>query len=439
MAKLRAGVSSVNITPPIGIDLTGFAGRPSPAVGVHDDLHAKCLALEADGVRVGIVTVDLLGLDRDIVERVREGAEREAGVPRSNLMLNASHTHSGPATISLKGLGERDELYVEELVRKLIGAVKMAFDRLRPARIGFGRGEARIGVNRRQRLRDRTVIGRNPEGPVDTTIYLIRVDDDRGKPMAILFSHAVHPVVLGAKNLLFSADYPGYAVRLVESVEGCVAMFAQGCCGDVNPEVVGGTFEDARRIGTILGAHAIGVAEAVRTSEEAELKCEREVLKLPLQDPPSPEEAGRLVERYKRELREAIERGENRGQIMVREGMVRWAEEVKRLAEEGVKGLTCDFEIQAIQLSEEAAIIGMAGEVFVDYQLHIRSRSPYPFTMVLGYTNGCIGYVPTEGAYPEGGYEVEVAYKYYGTLMLRPESDRIIREGALSLLRGMRG
>lgn len=438
MGKLRAGVSSVNITPPIGIDLTGFAGRPSPAVGVHDDLYAKCLALEAYGVRVGIVTADLLGLDQDIVERVREGVERAGLLPGSNLMINASHTHSGPATITLKGLGERDELYAEELVRKLIGAVRMAFDRLRPARIGFGKGEARIGVNRRQRLKDRTVIGRNPEGPVDPTIYLIRVDDETGGPMAILFSHAVHPVVLGAKNLLFSADYPGYAMRLVESVEGCVAMFAQGCCGDVNPVVVGGTFEDAKRIGMILGAHAIGVAEAIRTSDEAELRCVSEVLKLPLQDPPSPEEAGKLVERYERELREAIKRGENRGQIMVRKGMVSWAEEVRRLAEEGAKGLTRDFEIQAIQLSEEGAIVGMPGELFVDYQLHIRDESPYPFTMILGYTNGCIGYVPTEAAYSEGGYEVEIAHRYYGTLMLRPEADRMIREGALRLLERMR-
>ena len=440
MAKLYAGVSAVNITPPVGIDLTGFAGRPSPAIGIHDDLYAKCLVMDDGTEKIGILTMDLLGLDSDIVERVREEVEDKLGVPSRCLMLSTSHTHSGPATISLRGLGKRDAVYVEELTRKLIGAVKMAFDSVRPAKVGFGTGQVQIGINRRQRLKTGAMaIGQNPSGPVAPYVDVMRVDDESGRPMAVLFSHAAHPVVLGGKNLLVSADYPGYAMRLVERIEGCVAMFAQGCCGDVNSNPVGRTFEDARRLGTILGGHTIGVAESIRCSDDdVRLKAISRKIELPLQDPLPPEETSRLVIEYRERLEEAKRRGEHRGQIYLHEGMLGWAEDMDKLASSGKTGLTKGFEIQAIRITERAVILGMAGEVFVDYQIDLKRRSPYEMTMVFAYTNGCIGYVPTADAYPEGGYEVDMAYKYYGTLMLKPESDGIIRDEALKMLREMR-
>ncbi len=125
--ETKAGVAVANITPPVGVDMTGFGGRPSGAIGIHDDIFAKVLVLDDGNQQLVIVTSDLLSLDFDLVQRIRELIEANIGIPPENVMLNSSHTHSGPATITLRGLGERDEDYVDVLVKKIAGATQEAY------------------------------------------------------------------------------------------------------------------------------------------------------------------------------------------------------------------------------------------------------------------------------------------------------------------------
>jgi len=434
-AKFKAGIAVANITPPVGIDMTGFGGRPSGAVGIHDEIFAKALVLDDGNQQLVIVTSDLLGLDFDLVKQIRELIKTKAGIPPENVMLNSSHTHSGPATITLRGLGNRDEAYVDVLVKKIAGATKEARDKLTDAKLGYGRGKVQIGVNRRQKRDDGSMtLGINPDGPIAPYVDVVRIDDAENKPMAIFFSHAAHPVVLGGSNVLISADYPGYAMRVIELVEsGSVAMFAQGCCGNINSNPVGRTFEDARRLGAILGAAVIGTAEQIKTQSDIQLRCRSRMIDLPLQDPLSESEAQLFVERYQSELADLKARGEGRPRTYMAEGMLEWAQDMLKLAKEP-KPYTQAFEVHAMRLGN-VTIVGLPGEVFVDLALEIDSRSPHQQTIVLGYTNGCIGYVPNEESYPEGGYEVSGAYRYYGTLMLKPETDRQIRDATVELLK----
>ncbi|MBM3239171.1 hypothetical protein FJZ31_22990 [Candidatus Poribacteria bacterium] len=444
--KLKAGVAVANITPPVGVDMTGFGGRPSGAIGIHDDIFAKVLVLDDGNQQLAIVTSDLLSLDFDLVKRIRDLIEANIGIPPENVMLSSSHTHSGPATIILRGLGKRDEDYVDVLVKKIAGATQEAYNRRMDAKLGFGRTQVQIGVNRRQRLGDgNTVLGVNPDGPVAPYVDVVRVDNAEGKPIAIFFSHAAHPVVLGGSNVLISADYPGYAMRLVAQVEvGSVAMFGQGCCGNINSNPVGGTFEDARRLGTILGAAVIGAAEQIKTISDIVLQSRSRIIALPLQEPLEVSEAEALVERYQKELSDLKARGEGRPRTYMAQGILEWAQDMLKLVKEPKpyppltppKEGTQAFEIQAMQLGD-VAIVALTGEVFVELALEIDARSPSRQTIVLGYTNGCIGYVPNEEAYPYGGYEVSSAYRYYGTLMLKPETDRQIRNAAVELLTNM--
>jgi hypothetical protein len=300
--------------------------------------------------------------------------------------------------------------------------------------LGFGRTQVQIGVNRRQKRDDGNILlGVNPDGPVAPYVDVVRVDNTENKPIAIFFSHAAHPVVLGGSNVLISADYPGYAMRLVEQVEaGSVAMFGQGCCGNINSNPVGGTFEDARRLGTILGAAVIGEAEKIKTDGDVVLQSRSKIIDLPLQEPLEVSEAEALVERYQKELSDLKARGVGRPHTYMAQAILEWAQDMLKLAKDP-KPYTQTFEIQAMQLGN-VAIVALTGEVFVELALEIDARSPYQQTIVLGYTNGCIGYVPNEEAYPHGGYEVSSAYRYYGTLMLKPESDRQIRNAAVELL-----
>ncbi|MBI4531197.1 MAG: neutral/alkaline non-lysosomal ceramidase N-terminal domain-containing protein, partial [Candidatus Latescibacteria bacterium] len=375
----------------------------------------------------------------DLVGKIRDLVQQQAGIPPTQLLLNSSHTHFGPGTILFRGMGTRDEAYLDVLVRQIVGAVRMAVDRLAPARLGVGRGSVRIGINRREKRPDGVILGKNPEGKVAPYVDVLRVDRGDGSLLALLFAHATHPVTLGGKCLLVTADFPGYAMRFVERwmLEGGVALFAQGCCGDVNPEIVGGTFSDVERSGTALGAAVVGTAAQITTSEEIELRVATRQLTLPLQDPPPIEEAERILEEYQKKLDESKTTGKEWGWVRHDLGMVEWAQDVLHLSRRGTMGLTQEFTIQGIRMND-TAIVAMDGEVFVDYALDFDARSLFRQTIVLGYSNGCIGYIPTEEAYAEGGYEVDSAYRYYGTLMIAMESDRMIREAAMDLLQELR-
>ncbi|MEW6360178.1 MAG: neutral/alkaline non-lysosomal ceramidase N-terminal domain-containing protein [Planctomycetota bacterium] len=435
---LKAGVSKVNITPPIGCDLTGFGGREYPALDISDDLFAKALVLDDGAAKIAIVTTDLLGLDFDLVEEIREAVEKHTGIPGANVMLPSSHTHSGPATISI-GLGDRDEHCAQVTKMKMIGAVRTACAAMKPAKVGCTREEVRCGVNRREVRDGKMVLGHNPHGELAPYVDVLRVDDADGHMLAVLFSHAAHPVVLGGDSYVVSADFPGHAMETVERVfDGRpVALFAQGCCGNINA-MLRGTPAEARALGRMLGGAVIKAAATLQPNLSGPIGSAREVVQLPLQQPPSVEAAEKQLQSAEQVLKDALA-SRHAGRIRVARRFRDWAHEMLVLAKEGPKDRTRAFEIQALRLGD-IAFVGLPGEVFVEYQIWIDKHSPFTSTFVFGYTNGVIGYVPTADAFPKGGYEVETAHKYYpGTLMLTPDCERVIHEAALRVLNKAKG
>jgi len=431
---LRAGWSSTDITPPVGVDLCGFGGRSGPSEGVHDPLHAKA-ACVADGQAAwALVTADLIGLDAGTVAEIRAGLKDGLGPEAPALMIACSHTHSGPSTPCLPFLGDPDPEYMADLKRRLVDTVAEAWQGMTDATVGAAYRDVSVGINRRQRTsEDRIVLGKNEAGQTAPYVDVVRLQAQDGTGCAALFSHAAHAVTLGGDNLLISADWPGYAHRFVEEGLGadCVALFGQGCCGNINSEPRG-TFEIAEQQGRTLAAAVLDACEKMEFSDEASVGSGSVVVQLPLQPPPSAEEA-RAVLAQAEEALEAGRETDNYGWRLCREGLVDWAQRLLALAEAEAKGLAQPFEIQALRVGD-IAIVGLPGEVFVEYQLRIQERSPFAHTLVLAYTNGNIGYLPTAGAFPEGGYEVDTAIKYYGTTMLTPESEEIVVVGACELL-----
>lgn len=431
---IRAGLQRVNITPPIGTPLGGYAARKSVSQGIHDDLYATALVLQGEEVTLALVTADLVGLPQEVVEKVRVAVRSSTGIPPDNVLVAATHTHSGPDLL-FGDQGLASEAYVEVLADTLAGSVYAAWRILQPAEVGVGQGWIEgIGVNRR-----------TPAGtPVDPQVGVLRVDHD-GRPRGVLMNYTCHPVVLGPDNLLITADYPGYAVRVVERAfgEGLTAMFTNGATGDVNPghsaelsaigaPIPGRTFERAEKLGTMLAGEVIKVIETIQPQEELALASRRKVIALPLKPLPPREEVEGLVREKERTLRELTEKGAHQDEITRVKVEKLYAElllKQVREREEAFSLKALEVELQAMRIGD-CALIAFPGEMFVEIGLAIKRRSPFPHTYIVGCANGYVGYLPTKEAFAEGRYEAVTA-------RFVAESSEIVKEESLALLNSL--
>jgi hypothetical protein len=417
---LQAGVARVSITPPVGIYQIGFV-RKSGSRSIHDDLYATALVVGNGQNKAALVSCDLLFMHPEVISKVRADVGARTEIPPENIMFCCTHTHSGPIVYALPEGDEREKGYVTNLVFQISGAICMANEEMREVEIGVGKGSVQIGINRRAKKPDGTMtIGENPEGPVDTDVGVIRFDTPDGEPIAVLVNYTCHPVILGPKSLAISSDYPGRTRQVVEQVTGAKMLFIQGACGDINP--LGGvrdSYDNVRWLGTMLAGEVIRVYEGLETEPLGIVRTASTSLSVPLE--PLPEEMRkkqRLVD-----LRKSLETHQA------------WPWKVDVRGEEG--WLSTPVEMQALRLND-AVLTGAAGEVFVEVGLDVKRRSPLPNTFFAGYTNGCISYIPVPQAYPEGGYEVEVAYLYYGLpAPVSPKTSGMMVDTALELIESL--
>lgn len=433
MATLMAGAAAVDITPPIGVDLCGYGNRIGPSVGIHDPLHAKALYLHCGGQAL-IITSDLVGLDYKSVATVREAIAQATDLDADQIMVSCSHTHSGPATTCLPTLGKTDPDYMALLLRKLVSAGHMAVEHAAPAWAGHNREPVSVGYNRREMPWPRSGECAPEKGTICGVVDTLAVNSADG-PLARLFIHAAHAVTLGGDNLLISADWPGYAQRFLEALEpGAIALFGQGCCGNINSDPRG-SFEIAEIQGRTMAGAVMKAVELSHMRNDLQVATAREQFTLPCFDPPPLHEAEAILAQARDEQQAAAQTENNYGLVMMREGMVRWAEWLVQMARQQATGLTVDYELQAARVGDWA-LVGLPGEAFVEYALNIQGRSPFQQTAVMAYTNGNPGYIPTACAYETGGYEVDVAYRFYGggRTMIRPESEALILDAADCLL-----
>lgn len=425
--ELMAGAARTVITPPVGVDLCGFGARGGPSNGVRDDLRACALYVAHGDQEIMILTADLIGLHRDEVAQVRAEMEAACGVAPTHTMVCCSHTHSGPATRCIRFLGKQDDAYLASLLRRLVGLAQEAKSLARPATVSQGRAPVRAGVNRRTRLADgRMSIGVNPEGPVAPFVSVLAVNDEAGQPLARLFSHAAHPVTLRNESLRISGDWPGEAQRQTEALAGggCVALFAQGCSGNINSAGVG---EDALlRLGKEVAQAVTEASTDAQVMERPVLAAASIPARLPLTPPPPVAQLRDIIAQAEAEVERQQAAG-GYGTVMMYSGYAQWARELLDMADNWPRELP--FEVQALRIGD-FALVGLPGEVFVEYQLHIAAHSPFPHTAVAAYTNGNEGYIPTAAAYAEGGYEVETAIRFYGTTMPQPQSEEVILNAA---------
>jgi hypothetical protein len=438
MPRLQAGTARIDVTPPLGTFMGGYGARTHGAEGVHDPLSAKALALKAGDSSAILITCDVISFEYDYVDPIRERIEDTTGVPAANVLVSNSHTHSGPLTHGVLADDLVDEQYLSVLADKLVSVAEMAVAEVRPARVGSARQDASVGYNRREMGYSEISRQTALRGPLAPWVDVMTVRDEEGAFLTAWFCHAAHAVVLGGDNYLISADWPGAAQAAVEAVHpGCAAMFAQGCCGDINAiRSRPGTFEEVRSRGYEMAGAVVGAMERAELREEVALEVATRTIEMPLQDPPPADEVEAELEGLCRQQEDA-EAGGEQVQAQAIGWRIRRREAILELARQGASDLTRPLHVTALRIGP-TVIVGLPGEVLVEYALWIDRDSPFEHTIVPAYTNGMVGYVATASAIARGGYEVETSFDYYGGLPLRPETEPIILEGVQEMLEGLR-
>jgi hypothetical protein len=425
---LNAGTYRVVITPPIGIGMVGFASR-GPSEGVHDDLTATALAL-SDGERgLILVALDLLYLPAGLLAQIRAAVGERTGLSPDAIHLLCSHTHYGPEVGNDSDpAADAVASYRDDLTRKVAGAAAAAWAGRQEARLAFAAGESRIGINRRERKPDgQIVLGQNPSGPVDRRLDVIRLDAAEGAPLATIVGFACHPVCQSGRMTQLSADFPGRMRAAAEGLTGSPCLFIQGAAGNINPVQMEHRYEPARRLGTILGAAVVQAYEE-GTPEPAEVVATRRAdLDLPAMSFPTVEEGQRSVAALEAEHQRLTDAGASSGSLWWCERRLQRARNMLESQETGQPQPRVPAEVSAFRIGPLAAVT-VPGELFCEIGMRIKAASPFPHTLIAGYANGSVGYLPTAEAYPEGGYEVTHACR------VDPEAGQMIEAAAGRLL-----
>ncbi len=411
---LLASVAKADITPKPGLPMWGYSGRTAGAEGTLDPLMAKCLVLKSPREAVAIVTLDLGRVPEEtVLEDARQRIHAECGI--SNLFVTASHTHQAP---SLESIGGVPNEYGQSVGAAIAKIVVQAADQLVPVKIGVAQGEADLGHNRRRLLPDGRVAmqwrnaERDPTAPVDRQFTVIRVDREDGTSLAVLYHYACHPVVLGADNLRYSADYVGQAAAVVEAGLDTTCLFLQGACGDINPYVdktplVHGGVEEMRKMGTELGQLVEQTARNTKTAlvTEPALRFHQQSIPLKVRwDLQNPDARAVLSRAYGRRFDQYL---------------------APRL-----EGGIVSAPLAVLLIGDDVALVGMPGEVFVQFQLDLKARSLVPHTLLVGYTNGYHAYFPTIRDAAAGGYGGKTA-----TYVEVGAGERLLNQGLVTIYR----
>ncbi len=393
----KAGVAKTVITPSEPIWMAGFGSRNKPSEGVRLDIYVRAVALQDVVNKPSVlVTLDLAGIEREMADAMAERCRKEFGLTRDRLVLNISHTHSGPVAglvpMPLYDLepAQRETVrrYTNDLIDKTVRTVGQAIQGLAPAKLEFGQGLAGIAVNRR---RDRL---RSLPGPVDQDVPVLAIRGQDGSLLSVVVGYAAHATALS--DYLISGDWPGFAVAEIEKRHpGTTALFVQGCGADANP-LPRRDEKLARNYGEILAYAVEEVLRGRMATLEGPLRTAFELVDVPFHEVPT---------------REDLQRRLNDKNVFIRRHAKRLLAELDR---DGKLPVSYPYPVQIWQFGRGLKFIALGGEVVVDYSLRLKNEFGFDHTWVAGYSNDILAYIPSLRVLKEGGYEGGGAMIYFG-------------------------
>jgi Neutral/alkaline non-lysosomal ceramidase, N-terminal len=402
----KAAAAKVAITPEAPMWMSGYSARDHAAEGKLTDLWVKALVLEDPrGQRAALVTFDLVGIDRDTSNEIRDELENRYKLSRKQVALCCSHTHTGPVVgRNLRAMYFLDaaqsklvDAYTTRLIGKATKVVGEAIDKLQPCRIAWANGHATFAVNRRTnveanvpRLREQGEL----KGPVDYDVPVLAVRDTSGKLVAAAFGYACHATVLSFYQ--WSGDYPGFAQKYLEERHpGATALFFAGCGADQNP-LPRREVSLADRYGRRLADAVDDVLSGVMQAVSGELAMKYEEIPLPFATLPTREEL------------QSQAKPRNKYEAVRAKTLLAQLDAGKPLSP------TYPYPVQSWRLGPGLSWITLGGEVVVDYSLRLKQELGRQRTWVSSYTNDVMAYIPSRRVLAEGGYEGGGAMVYYG-------------------------
>ena len=376
---LHAGIARIDITPDNPVMLYGYSSRKTLSEGVHDPLYTRAVVFENNGKKVVLVSSDLGSYNGEVFPTIQKSILDKFNLKESELFLSAIHSHSSPILSLNKESGDPNNIqYTETLKQKLLTVIGEAFNNLKPVKTGVGAGSSPVGSNRREMKPDGSItLGRNPYGPADKEVLVMKIAAPDGTPIGAIYDYATHATSLGPRNMLVSGDVLGLSEQFVEKILGkdVVTPVFAGASGNIDPwyrvlpdfNTAPGWIPEPVLLGTLLGEEVVHIFRNIK-----EVKPGGEI-----------NTSFATIECPRRKTTE------NNAGI---------TEEDQRT--------TIPVNITVARIGDNVAFVGFNVEMLTEIGMAIKSGSPYKHTFVITHCNGSSGYLPPAELYKEGGYEI---------------------------------
>ncbi len=406
--NFRVGISKIDITPtenPLPALMGGATAIPAESVSIP--LYVKAMVISGEKQKLAIVTIDNLKYPSTQTDEAAKQIEKETGISADNVIITASHTHSGPLY----------QYYKDGLLNTIVKAVKEANNSLTVCQLGISNIQV-TGISHNRRLLVEGEVWNDwlvksptaryifpAAGPVNPELQVLAAISKDGKYKAILWNYACHANSNSSNTI--SADYPGYVQQYINEKLGYDAMtlFLTGACGDINPSNTTGV------MGETIGDAIIKSFESIDIINTANIYVNHQTLQIPSrEDPVFAEEE--IAEKWPAML-----------------------ESYKQSFENTLRGAPASYEanLTGIRIGDDFAIITTPGELFAAIGLDIEKNSPFKYTMVVEQTNGALGYIPTTEDFKLKGYET-----WYGEHSnLSVNAGEIIKNESLNILKDL--
>lgn len=415
---MKSNVAEIDITPAFEVELSGFAAREHPSIGVLEPIYARALYLDDEKEKLLWIACDVIALEREFVEKFRAWAKRELKLQPRQVLLSATHTHNAPATIHLTGAGAYSANYVELLMERLQEVAKIATSESEPCEMLVGSTTLNLSIDRRNK----------PSAHVDPYVWAIAFQRPRDRSyIGAAMNYTMHPVTLGGGERRISPDWCGAAASTFSmNLRGApVTLVSNGAAGNINPPQQGVPPQQVREWGQQVGRAALAAIKAATPQTEPALKVKSISVAVPL-DWHDEAKIDAIADKKIAEIQPGW-----MWEQQFRAAVTAWRKSLKTQVAAG-KAREVDIELQVARIGD-AFIVAVNGEMFTRFTDIVRQKTGKNLFTV-AYANSAFGYIPTREAYPEGGYEVETAHFFYNSFRPKAGGLELLADRAAELI-----